>query len=124
RPADRPAAGAGEANPRRGVDPLAAARLLDLATDPLSPFPLAAELDEGVPRRMRMRLRMLIQLVAVVVIVTCLMLVRRLAEAVRERDPALQPVAQPRVLGAAPRELIKRAGADAERTGPGSRGGT
>ena len=31
RAADRPAAGAGEANPGRGVEPLAAARLLDVA---------------------------------------------------------------------------------------------
>src|SRR3954454_9413094 len=105
RPADRPPAGAGEANAGRGVEPLAPARLLDLAADPLPAFPLAAELDEGVPRRMGMRVRVLIQLVSVMVVAALLTLVRGLAEAVRERDSALQPVAQPRVLGAAPGEL-------------------
>lgn len=57
----------------------------------------------------------LVELVAMVMVVRFVLLVGRFAEPVRERNPALQPVAEPRVLRALAGELVQCTGADVQR---------
>src|SRR5947207_1649693 len=83
--------------PPTSPGPFPAARHLRLAGDPLPPFPFAGEFDERVPARMSLHLFVLVDLVAMVMA----MFVGMHGvppETVRQCDPALQPVAEPRAL--------------------------
>ena len=103
-----------EAHARSDIDPLPAAHFLNFALDLLSAFPFACEFYERIPARMGVFV-MLVEFVAVMMIEAFRLLVRRLAKAMRECDPALEPVAEPAVLRSLGRELVESASGQLDR---------